>query len=275
MVLRTIGGQNDRADRWKDSSCFLFSQNGGPLNGQRLVAGGLMHHSSHSYSHPGRSGRQSSRQRVRARRTVDRRVASAHQHRGRGLAIGRAFDAPEKWHEPVSRGPEAAQRQLRVLVESPGAGYIHPVTADDVRERVLQLPEPWCWSIDVVQLSRMTRKRRLFPCYGLQWGTAVYLYPIEESLEELYVRAPRPAQRIETEMFGGRWEQDGEFWKLVWTRETIRDYYLNNVLIHEIGHVNDRRNTNPRRREQFADWFAIEYGYRATREQRQKTKDVR
>jgi hypothetical protein len=155
-----------------------------------------------------------------------------------------------------------------VIVQPAGDGYLHPVSPDDIRERVLQLPEPYCHSIDVVQLSRMTRKRRLFPCYGLQWGTAVYLYPIEESLEELYVRAPRPAQRIETEMFGGRWVQDGHFWKLVWTQDTIRDYYLNNVLIHEIGHANDRRNTNFRRREQFADWFAIEYGYRATREQR-------
>jgi hypothetical protein len=155
-----------------------------------------------------------------------------------------------------------------VIVQSAGSGYLHPVSPDDVRERVLQLPEPFRDSIDVVQLSRMTRKRRLFPCYGLQWGTAVYLYPIEESLEELYVRAPRPAQRIETEMFGGRWVQDGALWRLVWTRDTIRDYYLNNVLIHEIGHANDHRNTNFRRREQFADWFAIEYGYRATREQR-------
>lgn len=257
-------------DRRKDSSWFLFRQNDGLLKGQEFVAGGVMHHSSHSYSHPVRSGRQSSRQRVRSGRTVDRRMASAHQHRGRGLAIGRAFDAPEKWHDPADRSSEAVPPSLRVVVESPGAGFIHPVTADDVRERVLQLPEPWCFSIDVVQLSRMTRKRRLFPCYGLQWGTAVYLYPIEESLEEFYVRAPRPAQRIETEMFGGRWVQDGSLWKLVWTRETIRDYYLNNVLIHEIGHVNDRRNTSFRRREQFADWFAIEYGYRATREQRQR-----
>ena len=37
-------------------------------------------------------------------------------------------------------------------------------------------------------------------------------------------------------MFGGRWEQDGSYWRLIWTEDTIRDYYLNNVLIHEIGH---------------------------------------
>lgn len=195
------------------------------------------------------------------------RPASAHQHRGDGLAHGRAFDAPEIWHDPADNG-QHDQHELSIVTQPAGPGYVHPVTADDVRERILQLPRQYQEKLDVVQFSRMTRKRRLFPCYGLQWGTAVYLYPIEESFVELYVRAPKPAQRIETEMYGGRWIQEGSMWRLVWTESTIRDFYLNNVLIHEIGHINDDRNTSFRKREQFADWFAVEYGYRASRGQR-------
>lgn len=185
--------------------------------------------------------------------------ASAHQHRGNGLAAGRPFDAPEIWHEPRGDG------KLRIVNQGAGNGYVHVVDEQDIRKRIAKLPTEFQAGVEVVQLSRMTRKRRLFPCYGLQWGSAVYLYPIEESLEELYLRSPRPAQRIETEMFGGRWIQDGQFWRLVWTRKTVRDYYLNNVLIHEIGHINDHRNKNFRDRERFADWFAIEYGFRASR----------
>ena len=66
-------------------------------------------------------------------------------------------------------------------------------------------------------------------------------------------------------MYGGRWVQDGRFWRLIWTTETVRDFYLNNVLMHEIGHINDSRNTSFRKRERYADWFAIEYGYRKSR----------
>ena len=208
-------------------------------------------------------------------RRASARPASAHQHRGDGLAHGHAFDAPEVWHDPV-HSDEGTDHDLQIVIQTAGRGYMHPVSADDVRERILQLPGRFQEKLDVVQFSRMTKKRRLFPCYGLQWGTAVYLYPIEESLEELYVRAPRPAQRIETEMYGGRWVQDGDLWRLIWTETTIRDFYLNNVLIHEIGHINDDRNTSFRKREQFADWFAIEYGYRASRpdaEQRLRTGD--
>lgn len=31
-------------------------------------------------------------------------------------------------------------------------------------------------SLQVVQLSRMTRKKKTYPCYGMQWGRALYLY---------------------------------------------------------------------------------------------------
>ncbi len=204
------------------------------------------------------SNRRHTRRPVSGRRAAAR-PGSAHKRRGLGLAEGRPFDAPEIWHEP--RGDE----QIRFTVQPAGKGYVHPVTAAEVADRIAQLPEEFQRGVETVQFSRITRKRKLFPCYGLQWGTAVYLYPIEESLEELYCRAPNPEQRIETEMFGGRWIQDGQFWWLIWDEQTIRDYYLNNVLIHEIGHINDDRNTRFVDRERYANWFAIEYGYRSSR----------
>jgi hypothetical protein len=169
------------------------------------------------------------------------------------------FNAPEVWHEP--RGVEG----LRVAVQPAGIGYIHPVTEDDVRERLSQLPHHFTRDLEVVQFSRMTRKRQAFPCYGMQWGHSVYLYPIEDNLVETYTVPPKPAQQIEARMFGAKWAQSGKFWTLTWTAESIRDFYLNNVLIHEVGHLNDPRNTTYRERERFANWFAIEHGYRASR----------
>ena len=67
-------------------------------------------------------------------------------------------------------------------------------------------------------------------------------------------------------MYGGRWEQEScGWWKLVWTEQALKDFYLNNILIHELGHLLDERNTRSIDRERFAEWFAIQYGYRPTR----------
>jgi hypothetical protein len=190
----------------------------------------------------------------------DHRPVAAFRQRGwqSGLKL-EDFNAPETWHEP-GRGAN-----VRYVVQPPRTGFRHAASADDVRERLARLPKAFTRQLDVVQMSAMTRKRQLFPCYGMQWGSAVYLYPIEDSLVEEYHRPPTPQQRIEAGMYGGEWSQEGNVWKLTWTDDTIKDFYLNNVLIHEVGHLNDTRNTNSRDRERFANWFAIEYGYRATR----------
>lgn len=187
------------------------------------------------------------------------RPTVAYRQRRSQDAISSQFCAPETWHEPHQT------TTTRYLVQPPGEGYVHPVTIDEVRARLEELPGDLSKCVEVVQFSTMTRKRRLFPLYGMQWGPNVYLYPMEESLVETFFRPPKHDQIIEAKMFGGRWSQVGREWKLTWTPETIRDFYLNNVLIHEVGHVIDTRNTNTLKREQYAIWFATEYGYRASR----------
>lgn len=196
---------------------------------------------------------------IQPMRGTTARPAEAYRQRRRQDEIATHFSAPETWHEPQQRS------SIEYIEQPAGKGYVHPVTIEEVQARLAELPAHLTANVEVVQFSSMTRKRRLFPLYGMQWGPNVYLYPIEASLTETYVRPPKPEQLVEARMFGGRWSQVGREWKLIWTPETIRDFYLNNVLIHEVGHVNDTRNTNSHKREQYAIWFATEYGYRASR----------
>jgi hypothetical protein len=203
-------------------------------------------------------------QRAGRRQSTSRPVAAFRQRGIGGTGEQSAFFAQEDWHEPQSN-PERPAQTTRFLRQSPGPRFIHPVTLAEIRERLQRLPQHIVAQVEVVQLSRMTRKRQLFPCYGMQWGASVYLYPIEESLVETYVRPPTPQQQVEARMFGGVWADTNGEWTLTWTPATLKDFYLNNVLIHEIGHVLDTRNTRTEDRERFANWFAIEYGYRASR----------
>jgi hypothetical protein len=212
-----------------------------------------------------RSNRHQQRPPKRNRRTGGQqgKPIAAYRQRGvGGTGASESFNAPEIWHEPADHD------EIRYIVNPAGEGYVHPATVAEVRRRIAMLPSRWTQGLEVIQFSSMTRKRALFPCYGMQWGPTVYLYPIEKSLVETYIRPPTPDQIVEARMFGGVWTQQGNLWQLRWTRRTLKDFYLNNVLIHEIGHVNDQRNTSFDDRERFANWFAIEYGYRVSRGRR-------
>lgn len=191
----------------------------------------------------------------------------AHSSRMRGVSRPKGGPAlpPENWYEPS----EDTLGAYQIITHEPGDGFVHPVTADEVKTRLQALPDWMLDPLQVVQLSRITRKKRSFPCYGMQWGNSLYLYPLEESLTEVFVRPPKPAVYNEAEMYGGRWEQvDSRVWHLHWTKDSIRDFYLNNILIHELGHLLDDRNSGSQDRERFAEWFAIEYGYLPTQTER-------
>ena len=172
------------------------------------------------------------------------------------------YAAPEEWHEPL----EKEHPRYRFVLREPGEGYRHFVTKDEVRERLAEFPAEWLHGLDVVQFASMTKKKQRSPCYGLQWGSTIYLYPIEENLVEHFGAPPKPAQVIEAKMYGGVWADQGNgYWTLSWTEATIKDFFLNNVLIHELGHLLDNRNTTSKQRERYAEWFAIRYGYQWSR----------
>ncbi len=173
------------------------------------------------------------------------------------------FVPPEDWHEPCGDG-----RAYRIIVQQPGPGFRHILTPQEVRDRLAELPAGFTSALEVVQFSRMTRKKQSFPCYGMQWGTTLYLYPIEDNLIEYYPAPPKPSQVNEARMFGGQWvHESANCWKLIWTEQAIKDFYLNNILIHELGHLLDNRNSRTIDRERYAEWFALHYGYKPTRRQ--------
>jgi hypothetical protein len=204
-------------------------------------------------------------------------LAAAPRARGRSARLSKRariaprnqrlpFAPPEDWHEPAEDG-----RGYRIIQQEPGAGYRHVLTPGEVRQRLAEFPPEFLRQLEVVQFSRMTRKKRSLPCYGLQWGAAIYLYPIETDLVEHYHQPPKPSQQIEARMYGGRWEQvSSDTWRLTWTEAAIKDFYLNNILIHELGHLVDQRNGNSRDRERYAEWFAQFHGYSSTRRGRRR-----
>lgn len=188
--------------------------------------------------------------RERIRRSLSQKRREGMQHEP-----AESFEITEKWFEPRRRD------NVLVLETNPGEGYIHAATIEEVIGRLEEIPQEFRRKLEIVQLSTNTRKRLQKPLYGMQWGSAIYLYPIEDTLCETYIRPPKTQRVIDSEKYGGQWNYDGTEWTLMWeSREKIRDYYLYNILTHEIGHICDDHNTTFTDRERFANAFAVEHG---------------
>jgi len=195
-------------------------------------------------------------------RSQRQRTAAGKRARGGQLDLELPYSPPETWHEPKLAMSRRDPYAFRIVVQPPGEGYQHVLTPAEIRSRLRQLPPQFVAPLQVVQLSRMTRKKERFPCYGMQWGNALYLYPIETDLVECHYRQPKPNQVAEAAMYGGRWVHEDGLWKLRWTDAALKDFYLNNILMHELGHLLDERNSGYRDRERYAEWFALHYGYK-------------
>jgi hypothetical protein len=86
-------------------------------------------------------------------KSQSRRPAVAHRQRSKEPGHTLPFNAPETWHEPAGDS-----KSVRFHIEPPGEGYLHPVTVDEVKDRIAQLPQKFVRNLEVVQFSRMTKK---------------------------------------------------------------------------------------------------------------------
>ena len=151
--------------------------------------------------------------------------------------------------------------RLHFKVERPGPGYMHPLTKDEVRARLAELPKQFLTNLHTVYMPRMTRKRELLDIYGLQYGFVIYLYPMPEDLKETLKTIP-PQRRIEFAKFGANVTDVKDLCEVQWTVDSIRTFYRDNILVHELGHLVDEKNTREVDRERFAEEFVTKWGRR-------------
>ena len=73
---------------------------------------------------------------------------------------------------------------------------------------------------------------------------------------------PTRATRRHYSRWCSRWAEEEDGLRLQWTSGEIRRYYLFHLFLHEVGHVNQPLFHDRRRREEFAENFALEWAAR-------------
>lgn len=182
------------------------------------------------------------------------RFVSYHHQRKQSFTRSNGYQSPEIWYEPHE------YEDYYFRWQEPGYERYHPATEDEIETRLSAVSNKYLYNLSWVTRAGVTRKKTSFPLYGMAWGETIYLYSVSRHLTEFYDELPEPSFVSSTKKYGGKWRQYGSTWELQWTEQSIKEFYLEDILMHELGHINDKRNTSYRDREAYANHFAIKHG---------------
>lgn len=132
------------------------------------------------------------------------------------------------------------------IVDNPSRDFYFPVSVDDIKLTLDKLPKDHTDHLTHIWLQKIKKNDYLdgdtfqgcFIC-----GSGVYLivlhpFPMDNKMR---LGKTKPLQKILNyyKKYTTDIKQDEDGWYLQWTEETIRKYFLESLLLHEIGHSID------------------------------------
>lgn len=169
--------------------------------------------------------------------------------------------------------PTPDQQLPIYMVDNPSRDFFYPASVEEIQSFLGKLPEEHTDHLTHVWLRKVSKKEyeqpnRLQASFICGSGVnLIVLYPFSRDLTMEFGKK-KPSQR--TLKWYAAYEpelvQDQDNWKLIWTEEKLKRYYLEGLLLHEIGHKVDSyyqrfwSAANHRKKENFADNYAFYWG---------------
>lgn len=164
--------------------------------------------------------------------------------------------------------PPAQGRTLPILIEdNPSRAFFFPITGREAIAHLASFPPEDVSGLTHVWLRRLnksdyaTGKLPLAEYVRGSGAAAIVLYPWPKDRLLRFDRK-RPPKRILKRFL--RWDPEliceNGVWHIRWSDEALRDFYLNELIGHEIGHHRDGRRiskANRRRCEESAEQYAL------------------
>lgn len=191
-----------------------------------------------------------------------------------GLTQGGRVKAGTAMEKDSRTFPQSIWRQLsedaggvyRVLRENPSRNFYHPCTEQQVRSVLSHIPKRHTRHLRAVVFRRPPIKdqergveaRRRMSCIVLN------AFPVSNEIDWGTV-PPADSSRRHYAPWCDRWENRDGRWIQVWMPDGVRRYYLYHLLLHELGHINQPDFHSLRRRESFAEDFALTWARKLKR----------
>ncbi len=167
--------------------------------------------------------------------------------------------------------------ELPILIEdNPSRDFFFPISVEEAKRALEALPEDDYSGITHIWLRRLKKSEYMtgeMPLAEFICGSGVrlvILYPIPKDLNMILGRK-KPSQKFINELSkeNAQITFHGGLWVAKWEKESLKAWYINKVLYHEIGHHIDWYSrcwskANRKKVEEFADQYAVQKTVTAT-----------
>ena len=174
--------------------------------------------------------------------------------------------------EPTAEIVLSDEVKIKVLERPLSEAFLRPYTIRDIKETLASVPLKFLVRLSRILLLGGTKKqeqaagRDSFRFGGYHENAMIGLTAFPRKMMR-FLRQTRPHRLQEYIRAGALCRQEGNHTIIEFNEQSLKTFYLRDVLIHEVGHHVDwlRRRRWSALTEEFADWFAGEYGYRYQR----------
>ncbi|MFO0953333.1 MAG: hypothetical protein U0835_19695 [Isosphaeraceae bacterium] len=170
-------------------------------------------------------------------------------------------------HKPTVEIEAGDENTLLIYEKRLHPDFTRPYTAADVGAILNRMPRRALVGLRRVNLLGGTSKQeqvRFGPrfVFGSYSHDTIYLYAFPLRLMSRWVRRlPQPHILQEYTRVGARFQTCGSGWRITFDRDSLRRFYLCDVLVHEVGHHLDRLSLpkDVKTEERFAKFFVSQY----------------
>ena len=164
---------------------------------------------------------------------------------------------------------------IRYIVDPLPKGYVYPCSVEDIRSKIHEISEKMLRNVSLIHLCNQVKMNPGVDAHICD-GSEIRIYPVPEKLRWNYgPKKPNPAFAQERLEFGAYWQNiDGDWW-LSWDRDSLREYFLNHIFLHEVGHSLDGIHYGTNRGERLAEAFAHKVGENKKVKRKAKKRKMR
>jgi hypothetical protein len=172
--------------------------------------------------------------------------------------------AHEKWSkffgQEIWEQLSDSSESLHLFTENPSRGFYHPCGIDEYVQLLSRLPPELTRYLKAIILRRTTKPDAISGVQASRRFRCILINSFPSS-RIMDWGGNKPAERVvrHYDPWCRTWSSIEGHWYLEWSEEEVRRYYLYHLFLHELGHVNQPWFHAVKRREDFAEGFALEW----------------